>query len=75
MFICCELRCQTGALIDPWLRTMNPAMPPSELVVASALRSTLPEFIAVPALAPDLTKIMAKYRRHDPPDEEEWRAA
>jgi len=32
-------------------------------------------FIAVPALAPDLTKIMAKYRRHDPPDEEEWRAA
>jgi len=58
-----------------WLRTMNPAMPPSELVVASALRSTLPEFIAVPALAPDLTKIMAKYRRHDPPDEEEWMAA
>jgi hypothetical protein len=50
-----------------WLRTMNPAMPPSELIVASALRSTLPVFIAVPTLAPDLTKIMAKYRRHDPP--------
>ena len=49
-----------------WLRTMNPAMPPSELIVASALRSTLPAFIAVPSLAPDLTKIMAKYRRHDP---------
>ena len=50
-----------------WLRTMNPAMPPSELIVASALRSTLPVFIAVPSLAPDLTKIMDKYRRHDPP--------
>jgi len=58
-----------------WLRTMNPAMPPSELIVASALRTTLTVFLAVPALAPDLTKIMAKYRRHDPPPEEERMAA
>ena len=58
-----------------WLRTMNPAMPPSELIVASALRSTLPPFLAVPALAPDLTKIMAKYRRHDHPYEGERMAA
>ena len=29
-----------------WLRTMNPAMPPSEAVVAQALRNTLPEFLA-----------------------------
>ena len=58
-----------------WLRTMNPAMPPSELIVASALRSTLPVFLAVPAFAPDLTKIMAKYRRHDPPYDEELIAA
>ena len=49
-----------------WLRTMNPAMPPSELIVASALRSSLPGFFAASALAPDLTKIMAKYHRHDP---------
>ena len=28
-----------------WLRTMNPAMPPSEFIVASALRSTLPAFL------------------------------
>ncbi len=28
-----------------WLRTMNPAAPPSEAVVAQALRSTLPEFL------------------------------
>ncbi len=58
-----------------WLRTMNPAMPPSELIVASALRTTLTGFLAVPALAPDLTKIMEKYRRHDPPTEGEQMAA
>jgi len=28
-----------------WLRTMKPDLPPSELVVASALRTTLPEFL------------------------------
>lgn len=58
-----------------WLRTMNPAMPPSELIVANALRSSLPVFLAVPALAPDLTKIMDKYRRHDPPPDGERMAA
>ena len=50
-----------------WLRTMNPAMPPSELIVANALRSTLPVFFAVPTFAPDLTKIMNKYCRNDLP--------
>ena len=50
-----------------WLRTMNPAMPPSELIVANALRSTLPVFFAVPTFAPDLTKIMKKYCRNDRP--------
>jgi len=58
-----------------WLRTMNPAMPPSELITSNALRSALPEFIAVPALAPDLTKILDKYRRHDPPPDAERMAA
>lgn len=58
-----------------WLRTMNPAMPPSELVVASALRTSLTAFLAVPALAPDLMKIMAKYCRHEPPFESERMAA
>lgn len=52
-----------------WLRTMNPAMPPSELIVASALRSTLPAFFSVPAFAPDLKKIMIKYRKNDPPSD------
>ena len=54
-----------------WLRTMNPDMPPSELIVANALRITLPVFLAVPASAPDLMKIITKYRRHDPPFESE----
>ena len=54
-----------------WLRTMNPAMPPSELITSNALRVTLPEFIAVPALAPDLTKMLSKYCRRDPPFEGE----
>jgi hypothetical protein len=58
-----------------WLRTMNPAMPPSELITSNAPRVTLPEFIAVPALAPDLTKILAQYRRHDPPPDEKLMAA
>lgn len=58
-----------------WLRTMNPAMPPSELIVANALRSTLPGILAIPTLAPDLTKIIAKYRRHDPPSDGERMAA
>ena len=53
-----------------WLRTMNPDMPPSELIVANALQSTLPAFIAVPTLAPDLTKILAKYCKNDPPSDE-----
>ena len=46
---------------------MNPAMPPSELIVANALRSTLTVFFAVPTFAPDLTKIMNKYCRNDLP--------
>ena len=54
-----------------WLRTMNPAMPPSELVVSHALRSTLPGFIAVSALVPDLTKIMEKYRQNNTPFDSE----
>jgi hypothetical protein len=32
---------------------MNPMMPPSELIVANVLRSTIPAFLALPAFAPD----------------------
>ena len=58
-----------------WLRTMNPSMPPSELIVANILRSTLSVFLTVPAFAPDLTKIITKYRRHDTPSAFERMAA
>lgn len=58
-----------------WLRTMNEAMPPSELVVASALRSALPGFFAVASSVPGLKKIFEDYRRHDLPQGNHRRAA
>ena len=50
-----------------WLRTMNPAMPPSELVVENALRTGIPAFIAVCDLVPGLKKLVEAYRRCDVP--------
>lgn len=43
-----------------WLRTMNPTMPPSELVVAQALRNSLPEYLA----GADPDDILAKQLSH-----------
>jgi len=40
-----------------WLRTIRPGVPPSELVVANALRQTLPEFLLNTAK----TNILAKF--------------
>jgi hypothetical protein len=48
-----------------WLRTMNPDLPPSELVVAQALRTTLPEFLADPLAPADLVKFLARIRSPD----------
>ncbi|MFY9327890.1 MAG: transposase [Georgfuchsia sp.] len=48
-----------------WLRTMNPAMPPSELIVANALRSSLGGFFAFSRLDPNLKKIVAEYSNQD----------
>ncbi len=45
-----------------WLRTMNSALPPSELVVACALRATLPEFLQAAALPHKLRNILRHYR-------------
>ena len=53
-----------------WLRTMNPAMPPSELVVANVLRSSVKTLLSTCALAPELKKIAATYYRHDVHSEE-----
>jgi Transposase DDE domain len=52
-----------------WLRTMNPAMPPSELIVANVLRSSITTFFPVGALAPELRKIASTYYRQDLPPE------
>jgi hypothetical protein len=40
---------------------MNPALPPSELVVACALRATLPEFLQAAALPHKLRIILRRY--------------
>jgi hypothetical protein len=53
-----------------WLRTMNTAMPPSELVVANALRSSVRSLLSTCALAPELKKIAATYYRHEMHSEE-----
>jgi hypothetical protein len=41
-----------------WLRTIRPGIPPSELVVANALRQTLPDFLLAPAKTDSLTKFI-----------------
>ena len=43
-----------------WLRTIRPGIPPSEFVVANALRQTLPEFLMAPAKSDSLTKFIAE---------------
>ena len=41
-----------------WLRTIRPGIAPSELVVANALRQTLPDFLLAPAKTDSLTKFI-----------------
>ena len=48
-------------LFRSWLRTMDPGRPPSELVVAHALRTSLPEFLDAGPADPVLAKFL---RRH-----------
>ena len=48
-----------------WLRTMDPSRPPSELVVASSLRDSLPEFLEDGAGEEQLRILVARYRRSD----------
>ncbi len=47
-----------------WLRTIRPGIPPSELVVANALRNTLPEFLLNSAATNFLAKFITE--RQDP---------
>jgi hypothetical protein len=43
-----------------WLRTIRPGIPPSEFVVANALRQTLPDFLLGPAKSDSLTKFITE---------------
>ncbi len=50
-----------------WMQgTMNPSLPPSELVVANALRTGIPEYFSAPGMDPSLTKFWQDYRTPDP---------
>jgi len=43
-----------------WLRTVRPGLCPSELVVAAAMRNSLPDFLADACCAPTLTKFICE---------------
>jgi hypothetical protein len=47
------------ASFGSWLRTIRPGIPPSELVVAQALRQTLPDFLLVSRKVCALAKFIA----------------
>jgi DDE superfamily endonuclease len=44
---------------DSWLRTIRPGIPPSEFVVANALRQSLPHFLLSPSKTGSLEKFIA----------------
>jgi len=48
-----------------WLRTMNPALPPSELVTANALRTAIPEFVSSSDIDPNLKIILNQFGQPD----------
>lgn len=58
-----------------WLRTMRPGLPPSELVVAHALRSSLPQFLAAATFEPTLAKFLRDRLFLRPDDVRQPRAA
>jgi hypothetical protein len=48
-----------------WLRTIRPGIPPSELVVATALRQCLPEFLLNAAKTNSFAKFITQRQDHD----------
>jgi hypothetical protein len=48
-----------------WLRTIRPGIAPSELVVASALRQTLPEFLLNSTEKASIAKFILERQDHD----------
>jgi len=53
-----NFRKKVWAHFNSWMRTMNPSQPPSEAVVAQALRSSLPEFLVFSSDTHDLKKFI-----------------
>lgn len=60
-----EKRATVWQRFRSWLRTMNPDLAPSELVVTQALRTTLEEFLADRRAPTDLVKFLAEIRSPD----------
>lgn len=57
-YLALSFRVEVWRSFRSWLRTMNPAQPPSEAVVAHALRNALPEFLVTAADEQDLKKFI-----------------
>ena len=57
-YLALYFRVEVWRCFRSWLRSMNPTQPPSEAVVAQALRSTLPEFLVSAPEEHDLKKFI-----------------
>ena len=57
-YLALAFRVEVWRSFRSWLRTMNPAQPPSEAVVAQALRNSLPEFLITDPDEHDLKKFI-----------------
>ena len=57
-YLALYFRAEVWRSFRSWLRTMNTAQPPSEGVVAHALRNTLPEFLVDTSQGADLRKFL-----------------
>ncbi len=64
---------QVWSSFGSWLRTIRPGIPPSELVVATALRHTLPAFLVTSEESNPLAKFIVE--RQDPDRMEMFRLA
>ncbi len=57
-YLALSFRTDVWTLFRSWLRTMKPAEPPSEAVVAQALRNTFPEFLLDTTREHDIKKFI-----------------
>ena len=57
-YLALSFRTDVWTYFRSWLRTMKPAQPPSEAVVAQALRNTFPEFLLDTSQEHDIKKFI-----------------